>query len=101
MAAVVPGFRRTPFTPAVGALAAACLCPRTAAVATTIFVVTYGALLHAGILEWADVGRQFGWLYVYFVVAAYVGMLEEASKQAFDWLFPAKPAEPSREAPRG
>jgi len=66
-------------------------------VASTILVVAYGALLHSGILDWPEVGRQFAWLYLTFVVAAYVGMLGAATERAVNWLFPEEPAEQRQE----
>ena len=89
-----------PLAPPVAALAAACLCPRTATVAGAVLVVSYGALLHAQVLTWPEVGRQFGRLYLMFVVAALVGILDAASTRVINRLFPDKPAGP-RPGPPG
>jgi hypothetical protein len=72
--------------PAVLALAAACLCPRTAAAAGLVLGVVYGLLLRDGIVGWWEVGGELGGLYLLFVVMAYLGVLQHLSERAFDWL---------------
>src|SRR3954452_8786020 len=75
-------FTLFPFlAPAVMAVAAACLCPRTVGMSVALLTLVYGLSDQAGLIDWRMVGRSVGILYLGFVVHMFAGMVEHHCKQ--------------------
>jgi hypothetical protein len=93
-----------PVAPAVLGVAGACLCPRTAALAGGVLTAVYGFLLWTGLIGWGEIGRTLGGMYLLFVAAAYLGVLQHLSERLFARLVGTQTGGPggeSREAPPG
>ncbi len=86
--------------PAVFAMAAVCLCPRTAAASGFVFTVAYGLLLWNGLIGWAEVGGILGRMYLLFVMMAYLGMLQHLSERAIDYWLPDRRSTLSGQEPQ-
>lgn len=87
--------------PAVMAVAAACLCPRTAGVSVVLLAMVYGLAAEGGLIDWGGIGRSVGILYLGFVAHMYFGMLEHFSRRLWSRGCGCREAEESGEGSRG
>lgn len=72
--------------PAVLAIAAVCVAPRTSTVAGLVLLVVYGLLFQQGIIGWEEVGLKAGWLCLVFIAVGYVGAFGGLLERAIDRL---------------